>query len=112
MPDTATMRVTPDQIAAPPDRVFEALVDPGQILQWWGQVGVYRCTKFASDLRRGGQWRSAGVGPGWRPLRSQRRVHRSRSAGSARLLLGSKLDRFHENDGSLGAEPSRARNST
>ena len=50
-------------IAAPPERVFQALVDPAQVPQWWGQGGVYRCTDFHSDLRAGGTWRSAGVGP-------------------------------------------------
>lgn len=49
------------RIAAPPERVFQALVDPSQVVQWWGQQGVYRCTKFESDLRVGGKWRSAGV---------------------------------------------------
>ncbi len=65
----ATSRFTPDadaivsevHIAAPPERVFEALVDPKQVVQWWGQVGVYRCTEFQSDLRVGGKWRSAGL---------------------------------------------------
>jgi len=65
----ATMSITPDQdvivseiyIAAPPERVFQALVEPQQVLQWWGQAGVYRCTEFDSDLRAGGKWRSAGV---------------------------------------------------
>ncbi|MGA8144631.1 MAG: SRPBCC domain-containing protein [Candidatus Acidiferrales bacterium] len=51
------------QIAASPERVFQALVDPQQVVQWWGQGGVYRCTEFHSDLRAGGKWRSAGVGP-------------------------------------------------
>ena len=50
-------------IAAQPERVFQALVDPVQVPQWWGQSGVYRCTKFEADLRAGGRWRSAGVGP-------------------------------------------------
>jgi uncharacterized protein YndB with AHSA1/START domain len=50
-------------IDAPPERVFQALVDPAQVPQWWGQGGVYRCTDFHSDLRAGGTWRSAGVGP-------------------------------------------------
>jgi uncharacterized protein YndB with AHSA1/START domain len=50
-------------VAAPPDRVFQALVDPAQVPQWWGQSGVYRCTSFEADLRPGGKWRSAGVGP-------------------------------------------------
>ena len=71
MANTATMNVTPDQdaivseiyIAAPPERVFQALVDPEQVVQWWGQIGVYECTQFEADLRAGGRWRSAGVGP-------------------------------------------------
>jgi len=49
------------QISAPPERVFQALVDPTQVLKWWGQPGIYRCTEFESDLRIGGKWRSAGV---------------------------------------------------
>lgn len=50
-------------IMAQPERVFEALVDPEQVLQWWGQTNVYRCTKFDADLRVGGKWRSSGLGP-------------------------------------------------
>jgi uncharacterized protein YndB with AHSA1/START domain len=50
-------------IASPPERVFHALVDPQQVLQWWGQPGVYICTEFNADVRRGGKWRSAGTGP-------------------------------------------------
>ena len=67
----ATSRVAPDadadalvseiHIAAPAERVFQALVDPKQVVKWWGQAGVYRCTEFQSDLRVGGKWRSAGV---------------------------------------------------
>ena len=48
-------------IDAPPERVFRALVEPQQVLAWWGQAGIYRCTEFDSDLRRGGKWRAAGV---------------------------------------------------
>ena len=67
----ATSKVSPDSdeivseihIAAPPDRVFQALVDPGQVVKWWGQSGVYRCTEFDADLREGGKWRCAGLGP-------------------------------------------------
>ena len=67
----ATTKVTPDSdaivseihIAAPPERVFQALVSPEQVLQWWGQNGIYRCTKFSADLRVGGKWLSVGVGP-------------------------------------------------
>lgn len=56
------------QIVAPPERVFQALVDPAQVVQWWGQAGIYRCTKFESDLRVGGTWRSIGVDGNGRPF--------------------------------------------
>lgn len=54
---------TETHIAAPPEFVFQALVDSAQVPQWWGQHGVYRCTSFASDLRPGGTWRCSGTGP-------------------------------------------------
>jgi uncharacterized protein YndB with AHSA1/START domain len=67
----ATSKVTPDSdefvseihIEAQPDRVFQALVDPELVVKWWGQGGIYRCTQFDADLRTGGKWRSAGIGP-------------------------------------------------
>ena len=48
-------------IAAPRERVFQSLVDPVQVPQWWGQKGIYNCTKFETDLRAGGKWRSVGL---------------------------------------------------
>ena len=50
-------------IAAPAERVFEALVDPAKLMQWWGQKGVYQCTSYENELRPGGKWKSVGVGP-------------------------------------------------
>lgn len=70
----AMMNVTSDavvceiDIAAPPERVFQALVDPLQVPQWWGQDGVYCCKEFAADVRAGGKWRSAGIGPDGGPF--------------------------------------------
>jgi uncharacterized protein YndB with AHSA1/START domain len=66
----STVSVSPDQdvivaeiqIAAPPDRVFQAITDPKQVPQWWGQQGMYRVTEWEADLRPGGRWRSSGVG--------------------------------------------------
>lgn len=49
------------EIAAPLKSVFQALVDPGQVVRWWGQAGIYRCSEFQSDLRVGGKWRAIGV---------------------------------------------------
>lgn len=66
----ATSSVTPDNdtivaevfIAAPPERVFQAITDPKQMPLWWGQQGVYRVTEWKADLRPGGKWQSDGVG--------------------------------------------------
>ena len=66
----ATATITPDQnaviaevfIAAPPERVFQAISDPTQLPRWWGQEGLYRVTKSTMDVRPGGKWRSDGVG--------------------------------------------------
>ena len=66
----ATVAVTPDHdtieaeifVAAPPERVFQALTDPAQMPRWWGQAGMYRITEFNADLRPGGKWSSIGVG--------------------------------------------------
>ncbi len=67
----ATAQITPDNdtilaevfIAAPPDRVFEAIADPKQLVQWWGQKGVFRVIETKSDLRVGGKWSYEGIGP-------------------------------------------------
>jgi uncharacterized protein YndB with AHSA1/START domain len=66
----ATIAITPDQdavtaeifIAAPPQRVFQAITDPAQLPRWWGQKDMYRITESNIDLRPGGKWSSIGVG--------------------------------------------------
>jgi uncharacterized protein YndB with AHSA1/START domain len=66
----ATIAITPDHdmleaeifVAAPPERVFQALTDPAQMPRWWGQEGMYRITECKADLRSGGKWSSVGVG--------------------------------------------------
>ena len=65
----ATATLTPNQdavvveifIAAPPTRVFQALTDPRQLAQWWGQKGLYRMTATHADVRVGGRWFSEGI---------------------------------------------------
>jgi uncharacterized protein YndB with AHSA1/START domain len=60
----ATVAITPDQdaivseieIAAPPERVFKALVDPAQLMQWWNSDPC-KTRFFEMDARRGGKWR-------------------------------------------------------
>lgn len=51
-------------IAASPEEVFRALIDPELVVKWWGGQGAgqgFRCTHFACDLRPGGRWQSTGV---------------------------------------------------
>ena len=44
------------EIAAPPARVFQALIDPQQVMQWW-TGGECQIESFAMDARPGGRWR-------------------------------------------------------
>jgi len=58
----ATTIVTPDRdavvceihIAAPPERVFAALIDPKQVMAWWN--GECQIEDFTMEARRGGRW--------------------------------------------------------
>ena len=47
--------VTEIEIAAPPDRVFQALIDRAQALQWGGGE-TYKITLWEMDARTGGKW--------------------------------------------------------
>jgi len=47
-------------IAAPAARIFQALTDPRQSAQWWGQNDRYHCKEFDMDVRAGGKWSSKG----------------------------------------------------
>jgi uncharacterized protein YndB with AHSA1/START domain len=42
-------------IEAPPEVVFESLVNPVELAEWWGQDGVYRTRDWKVDLRPGGK---------------------------------------------------------
>jgi len=72
----ATATITSDQdaiiaevlIAAPPERVFQAIVDPRQMPLWWGQKDQYRITEWKNDLRVGGRWSSVGTGADGKPF--------------------------------------------
>jgi len=60
----ASVTVTPDQdalvseihIAAAPERVFKALIDPKQVLRWWTTPDC-PIEAFLIDPRAGGRWR-------------------------------------------------------
>jgi uncharacterized protein YndB with AHSA1/START domain len=64
MPKPTKSQITPDndaviteiEIAAPPDRVFHALVNREQALQW-GCTDAFQVILWEMDLRVGGAWR-------------------------------------------------------
>ena len=55
-------------IAAPPERVFRAITEPGEIVRWRGSEELYRTTNHVADLRPGGAWRSEGKGADGTPF--------------------------------------------
>lgn len=56
--------ITPNQdalvsevhISAPPEQIFQALVDPKHVLQWWTSSDC-QIESFTLDPRKGGRWR-------------------------------------------------------
>jgi uncharacterized protein YndB with AHSA1/START domain len=42
--------------------LFQAISDPSQTSQWWGQKGLYRINNVEADVRPGGTWISRGTG--------------------------------------------------
>jgi uncharacterized protein YndB with AHSA1/START domain len=55
-------------IKATAERIFEALVDPRQRVEWWGAAGRFQATQMESDLRPGGAWLIRGTGADGRPF--------------------------------------------
>ena len=51
-------------IQAPAERIFEALTDPVQRIEWWGRQGRFQVARMESDLRPGGRWMMSGMGMG------------------------------------------------
>ena len=56
-------------INAPAERIFAALTDPTQRMQWWGAEGRFQTTHMESDLRIGGKWTMRGTGMGNKSFR-------------------------------------------
>jgi uncharacterized protein YndB with AHSA1/START domain len=45
------------EVEAPPEKVFRALTDRGQLMHWWGQSGPCKASLWEFDARVGGKWR-------------------------------------------------------
>ena len=80
-------------IDAPPERVFQAWIDPQQRLAWWGDAATYRCTSMDSDLRVGGKWRTQGTGMEGRDFTVQGHYTRIEPPRCAGLHLEPRLER-------------------
>src|SRR3989442_7910157 len=48
------------EIAAPPERVFQALASK-EITEWWVRPGVFDTREWTGDVRAGGRWRASGM---------------------------------------------------
>lgn len=48
------------EVAAPPDRVFQALTSD-EIVGWWVRQGVFDTREWSGDVRPGGRWESSGL---------------------------------------------------
>ncbi|HKU69167.1 MAG TPA: SRPBCC family protein [Candidatus Baltobacteraceae bacterium] len=51
------------QVAAPPERVFQALTSD-EVTQWWVRPGVFDTREFKADVRKGGRFTASGIGRG------------------------------------------------
>jgi uncharacterized protein YndB with AHSA1/START domain len=54
-------------IVASAERVFRALSDPKELVQWWGSPETYRAHHWEADFRVGGKWRVEGKSAQGRP---------------------------------------------
>jgi uncharacterized protein YndB with AHSA1/START domain len=48
-------------IAAPCERIFQALTNPAQASKWWGRKENYYFNHFTMDVRPGGKWSAKGA---------------------------------------------------
>ena len=67
-PDTTIAIVKEIIIKAPAERIYDALIDPNQRVEWWGAEGRFKATHMESDLRTGGAWLMSGTGGGGKPF--------------------------------------------
>jgi len=77
------------------ERIFEALTNPEQLVQWWGIEGRFQATHLERDLRPGGKWVMRGTAMGGRPFEIKGEY---REIDRPRLLVTSWVADWHEQD--------------
>jgi uncharacterized protein YndB with AHSA1/START domain len=53
-------------IAAPPERVFSAIADGGELMKWWRHEEHFLPSAWEMDRRVGGKWRFEGTSPNYK----------------------------------------------
>jgi uncharacterized protein YndB with AHSA1/START domain len=81
-------------IKAPAERIFKALTNSDERVQWWGAEGRFQATHMESDLRPGGKWLMRGIGMGGKPFTIRGRY---REVDRRRLLVFTWLPDWQEN---------------
>ena len=89
--DTIIQEIT---IKAPAERIFAALTEPAQRMQWWGAEGRFQTTLMESDLRVGGKWMMSGTGMGGKRFRVSGQY---RAVERPHLLVFTWLPDWHAN---------------
>jgi uncharacterized protein YndB with AHSA1/START domain len=104
----ATTRITPDQdavvseieIAAPPERVFRALIDSDQVLKW-GAGETHEITVWEIEPRPGGKWQFISKEKTAKNPDGSPRIYEHHGevleVDPPRLLVHTWLANFHEN---------------
>lgn len=82
-------------INAAMERVFEALTDPRQRVQWWGAEGRFQASHMESDLRPGGKWLMSGTGMENKPFTLRGEYL---AVEHPRLIEFTWIADFHENE--------------
>jgi uncharacterized protein YndB with AHSA1/START domain len=79
------------EIAVPPERVFEALVDEKQLARWWGREQSVELVRFEMDPRVRGRWRyESKARPGGEETASSRQLRKN--GGTAYQAHGEILE--------------------
>jgi uncharacterized protein YndB with AHSA1/START domain len=55
-------------ISAPAERIFEALTNPAELVQWWRAEGRFQATNMESELQPKGRWVMQGIGMNGKPF--------------------------------------------
>ena len=104
--DTIVQEIT---IKGAAERIFAALLDPAELMEWWRATGKFEVTHMETDLRVGGKWMmrvKGNCGPNGL-FHSNGRVSGNRSSTCAGVHLVAAGGERTGVDGALGSQRKR-----